>query len=188
MSTTTKAITAENLFAMGDIGRCELIHGELVMMSPAGAEHGLIAMRFGSELRAFVEAHDLGVVFAAETGFRLADDLVCAPDAAFVRKERLSGGVPTEYFPGAPDLAVEVVSPGDRKRDVAEKVNRWLAHGTRAVWVAQPKKMTTTIHRTGQQPEVFNVNQTLTDEMTLPGFALPMTKVFRGIQPAKRTE
>lgn len=181
MTAVTKHITADELFAMGDIGRCELIHGELVMMSPAGAEHGVIAMRFGSELRTFVEANDLGAVFAAETGFRLAEDLVCAPDAAFVRKDRLAGGVPAEYFPGAPDLAVEVVSPGDRARDVAEKVNRWLAHGSRSVWVAHPRKVTVTVHRTGQSPQVFNVGQVLVEDQILPGFQLPLSKVFRGV-------
>ncbi len=181
MTATTKPITADELFAMGDIGRCELIHGELVMMSPAGAEHGVVALRFGRELSTFVEAHDLGAVFAAETGFQLAEDLVCGADAAFVRKERLAGGLPSGYFPGAPDLAVEVVSPNDRMREVAEKVNRWLAHGTRSVWVAQPKKLTTTLHRTGEAPQVFGVNQSLTDDRVLPGIQLPLSKVFRGV-------
>src|SRR6476660_5699990 len=94
-----KLVTAEELLRMGDIGRCELIYGELVMMSPAGAEHGVVAIRLGSYVRDFVEQNDLGVVFAAETGFRLASDpdLVRAPDVGFVRKERIVGGVPKGY-------------------------------------------------------------------------------------------
>src|SRR5215207_5016521 len=97
----TKLISAEELLSMGDIGRCELIYGELVMMSPAGAEHGVVAVRIGSFVRDFVEAQGLGLVFAAETGFKLETDpdLVRAPDASFVRKARLSGGVPKGYFP-----------------------------------------------------------------------------------------
>jgi Uma2 family endonuclease len=181
MTATTKPITADELFAMGDIGRCELIHGELVMMSPAGAEHGVVAMRFGRELSTFVESHDLGAVFAAETGFRLESDLVCAPDAAFVRKDRLAGGVPSEYFPGAPDLAVEVISPGDRVREVAEKVNRWLAYGSRSVWVAHPRKTTVTVHRTGAPPKVFSLHEMLVDDAVLPGFQLALSKIFRGV-------
>src|SRR5689334_13924183 len=130
MSTITKPITADELFAMGDIGRCELLYGELVMMSPAGAEHGVIAGRFCRYLAEHVEEARLGAVFASETGFKLAEDLVRAADAAFVARSRLATGIPKGFFPGAPDLAVEVVSPEDRKREVADKINTWLAHGT----------------------------------------------------------
>ncbi|MGA2584678.1 MAG: Uma2 family endonuclease, partial [Tepidisphaeraceae bacterium] len=79
---STNLVTAEELLKMGDIGRCELIYGELVMMSPAGMEHGAVAMRLGRILDEFVEANDLGEVFAAETGFKVESnpDLVRAPD------------------------------------------------------------------------------------------------------------
>src|SRR3954462_13130997 len=103
MSTvTSKSMTAEELLARGDIGRCELIYGELVMMSPAGAEHGVVAMRFGRYLGQFVEDHDLGVVLAAETGFTIErnPDLVRAPDASFIQKSRLKGGITRAYFEG----------------------------------------------------------------------------------------
>lgn len=97
MSTTTqKLITADGLLAMGNIGRCELVYGQLVMMSPAGAEHGVVAGRIFRAVSNFVEVDDLGVVFAAETGFKLeADpDLVRAPDVSFVRKQRSAGAIP----------------------------------------------------------------------------------------------
>jgi Uma2 family endonuclease len=176
----SKLITADELLRMGDIGRCELIYGELIMMSPAGAEHGVVAIRLGSYIRDFVEQQALGIVFAAETGFKLASDpdLVRAPDVGFVRKERIIGGVPKGYFPGAPDLAIEVVSPDDTKREVAEKVNTWLAHGAFSVWVADPNPMTIAIHRTGQKPQIFGLNDTLADEQVLPGFKLALRKVF----------
>jgi len=135
-----KLITADELLAMGDIGRCELIYGEIVMMSPAGLEHGVVALRIGSYLLSHVEANDLGVCLAAETGYRVQSnpDLVRAPDASFIRKERVKGKLTKKFFSGVPDLAVEVVSPEDTKREVAEKVNMWLAHGTQTVWVADP--------------------------------------------------
>src|SRR5438045_6984329 len=99
-TTTTKPVSAEELFAMGDIGRCELSYGELIMMSPAGAEHGVVAMRFGRYLSAHVEDNHLGVCFAAETGFKVASDpdLVRAADASFVRKERVVGAVSSNFF------------------------------------------------------------------------------------------
>src|SRR4051812_2747566 len=127
--TEAKLVTADELLAMGDIGRCELIYGELVMMSPAGLEHGVVAMRFGRYLSTFVEDNGLGVCPAAETGYKVASnpDLIRAPDASFIRKERLNHPLTPKFFEGVPDLAVEVVSPEDAKREVAEKVNMWLA-------------------------------------------------------------
>jgi Uma2 family endonuclease len=182
MTTDTKLITADQLLAMGDIGRCELIYGELVMMSPAAPEHGVVALRIGRLVGNFVDEHDLGLVFAAETGFLIQSDpdLVRAPDASFVRMERVAGGLPKRgYFEGVPDLAVEVVSPDDTKREVAEKVNMWLANGTTSCWVADPKKLTITIHRTGQEPIRLTEGDQLIDEPTLPGFVLPVSQVFR---------
>src|SRR4051812_14498173 len=114
MTTTTKQITADELAAMGDIGRCELIYGELVMMSPASPEHGVVAARIGRLIGNYVEERDLGVVFAAETGFKIESgpDLVRAADVSFVRNERVVSGLPKRgYFDGVPDLAVEVISP-----------------------------------------------------------------------------
>jgi Uma2 family endonuclease len=177
----TQLITAEDLLAMGDIGRCELIYGELLMMSPAGAEHGLVAMRFGSYLQAFVDEQGRGVVFAAETGFIIErnPDLVRAPDASFVGASRLPVSLPRGYFEGVPDLAVEVVSPDDTKREVAEKVNMWLAHGTEVVWVAYPQQMTVEIHRVGKPPQRLTAADEIRNEPLLPGFVLPLSKVFK---------
>lgn len=181
MTTTTKPITAEELLAMGDIGRCELIYGEIHMMSPSGAAHGVVAMRFARYLGQHVEDNDLGLVFGAETGFRVESDpdLVRAPDAAFVRKERVGGEVTRKFWPGVPDLAVEVLSPEDTKRAVAEKINMWLAHGTAVVWQADPTRRMLTIHRTGQPAEVLSMADTLKGEPLLPGFELPLEKIFR---------
>ena len=174
-------MTADELLAMGDIGRCELIYGELVMMSPAGAEHGIVALRFGSFLREFVDPKALGYVFAAETGFMVSrnPDLLRAADASFVRKARLPGAIPSGFIEGVPDLAVEVVSPGDTRREVAEKVDMWLANGTGVVWVADPKSQTVVIRRVGATPVTLTIGDEIRDEAMLPGFVLPLTKVFK---------
>ena len=182
MSTpATKLVTADELLAMGDIGRCELIYGELVMMSPAGAEHGMVAARFVRYLAEFVEQRDLGAVFSSETGFTIErnPDLVRAPDASFVSRDRIGASIPRGYFHGVPDLAVEVVSPDDRRREVAEKVNTWLAHGTRLVWVADPRPATVVVHRVGREPVTLRAPDEIRDEALLPGFVLPLSKVFR---------
>jgi Uma2 family endonuclease len=176
-----KLVTADELLKMGDIGRCELIYGELVMMSPAGFSHGEIAMRLGMFLAQFVEAHDLGVVLAAETGFLIEKnpDLVRAPDASFVRKDRVPTTHWRKFFPGVPDLAVEVISPEDTKREIAEKVNMWLAHGTVSCWVADPTTMTIVIHRTGREPLQLELRDEIADEPALTGFVLPISKIFK---------
>src|SRR5271170_6374515 len=179
-ATSTKQITADQLLKMGDIGRCELIYGELVMMSPAGMEHGFVASRICRYLAEFVEANGLGMVFAAETGFKVEShpDLVRAPDVSFIRNDRLPAKLLKGFFNGAPDLAVEVLSPDDTKHEVANKVNMWLAHGTVSVWVAEPDSMTLVIHRTGQKPICLAMDDRLHNEPTLPGFVIPLTKVF----------
>jgi Uma2 family endonuclease len=181
MSTVaSKLVTADELLAMGDIGRCELIYGELVMMSPAGAEHGVVAGRIFRFVATFVEEQELGLTFAAETGFKIDEDpdLVRAPDVSFVRQSRISGSLPKGFFPGAPDLAVEVVSPDDSRRAVGEKVSSWLAHGTTSVWVADPAKMTIAVHHTGEKPLTFSLEQVLTDDRVLSGFQMSLKRVF----------
>ena len=176
----TKRITAEELIEMGDIGRCELIYGDLIMMSPAGFGHGEIALRIGRLLGNFVEEHDLGVVLAAETGYLVETDpdLVRAPDASFVRKDRLPKAAWNKFFPGVPDLAVEVLSPDDSRRQVAEKVNMWLAHGTVCVWVVDPGVKTIVVNHTGREPLPLTRADELSNEPLLPGFVLKVSKVF----------
>jgi Uma2 family endonuclease len=179
--TSTKPITADELLKMGDIGRCELIYGELVLMSPAGFGHGEIALRIGRLIGNFVDENDLGVTLGAETGYVVATDpdLVRAPDVSFVKNSRVPRKPWNKFFPGAPDLAVEVVSADDTKREVSEKANLWLAHGAMSVWIADPASMTITTHRTGKKPIRLGIHDQLRDEPALPGFTLSIAKVFK---------
>jgi len=119
----TPPVTANDLFEMPDDGnRYELVKGELRMAPPPGSEHGKITMNLAAPLHQHVKSHTLGVVYAAETGFRLESDpdTVRAPDIAFVRAERVKAI--TGYLSGSPDLVVETLSPTDRIHDVEEKV------------------------------------------------------------------
>jgi Uma2 family endonuclease len=150
------------------------------MMSPAGAPHGVVAARLAQFLGQFVDAHDLGLVFGAETGFTIErdPDTVRAPDASFVRKERVTGGLKRGFFEGVPDMAAEVLSPEDSKREVAEKVNMWLANGCKSCWIADPQRKTVVVQYPDGRRTMFQEADTLVDD-TLPGFTLPLAKVFR---------
>lgn len=179
-ATVTKPITAEELLKMGDIGRCELVRGEIVHMTPAGFEHGGYAGEFGFRVKMYVDKRKLGKVLAAETGFVLSrnPDTVRAPDVAFVRKGRVPRGRLRGFFEGAPDLAIEVLLPDDRMTEVNTKVNEWLAAGTRSVWVVDPLNQTVTIYRKDGQILRYSAADTIRDEPTLPGFTLKLQEIF----------
>jgi Uma2 family endonuclease len=181
MSVATHLTGAEELLAMPDDGyRYELIQGELRRTPPAGGPHGNAAMEIGSRLAEYVRAEKLGVVFAAETGFRLTSnpDTVRAPDAAFVSRERIERiGIPKGYWPGAPDLAVEVVSPGDTFTEVAEKVIDWLTAGTKMVLVLNPEKRTVSVYR-GAIATLLLDRDTLSGEDVAPGWSVAVRDLF----------
>jgi len=161
--------------------RYELVEGNLREMAPAGHQHGRIAINVSTPLAQHVKANNLGVVYAAETGFKLASnpDTVRAPDVAFVRRERLeSVGDSEGFWPGAPDLAVEVVSPGDRYTDVEEKVFDWLDAGARLVIVANPRKRLVTVYRSLTDVVVLTEADVLDGGDVVPGFAMPVKDIF----------
>jgi Uma2 family endonuclease len=180
MVTIERAMTAEQLLQTPGLGRCELLHGELVMMSPAGEEHGSITARVTIRLGAFVLERRLGRVFGAETGFVIGrnPDTVRAPDVAFVRAERLSPTPGKGFFQGPPDLAVEVVSPNDRASEVLAKVYDWLDAGCRAVWLVDPETRTVTVYRSRSEIRVLATADPLSGEDVVPGFGIPVAEVF----------
>jgi Uma2 family endonuclease len=180
MDATEPITTAEQLFQAPELGPCELLRGELIMMSPAGSKHGMITLRIGRLLSDHVEPRGLGVVLGAETGFRVATnpDTVLAPDAAFIRKERIGDNLPDGYFPGAPDLAVEVLSPNDRYSEVLTKVQNWLKAGCASVWVVDPKTQAVMIYRADQTGAILAASDTLTGGELLPGFSTPVAGIF----------
>ncbi len=184
MSATVQTMTADELFMMPEDGfRYDLVKGELRKMSPAGSEHGAIIARLTIALGHFIEANDLGAVFGAETGFKLASnpDTVLAPDLAFVCNERIPPtGIPVAYWPGAPDLAVEVVSPGNTRREMDEKISEYLAAGVRLIWIVTPKQRTVTVHRPGQEAQTLAESDVLDGQDVVPGFQYSIAKLFAG--------
>lgn len=150
-------------------------------MTPAGFSHGAIVMRLGAPLAQHVSRHRLGVVCGAETGFvlRRMPDTVLAPDLAFVRLDRIpASGEPVAFWDGAPDLAVEVVSPSDTRLQVAEKVTAWLGAGARLVWVVHPRQRSVAIHVSDGPPRRLTTSDTLDGAPLLPDFRLPVADIF----------
>ena len=175
-------ITAEELFKMGDLGRCELVKGEVVQMSPAGHAHGKIAMRIGSLLCSYIDQNELGVVYASETGFITSrnPDTVRAPDAMFVSKGRLSEISETDSFlPIAPDLAVEVISPSDTWIEVEAKLDEYFRAGVKLIWVLEPKTKKAYVYRSPAEVRILGESETLDGEDIVPGFEISVSELFR---------
>jgi Uma2 family endonuclease len=175
-------ITADDLLHMPDDGfRYELINGELHQMAPAGFEHGSVTMSVGGSLHQYVRTHRMGTVTTAETGFRLASDpdTVRAPDTAFIKRERVeAAGDVKGYWPGAPDLVVEVISPNDLYTEVEEKVADWLQAGTRMVIVVNPRRRSVKVHRSANEVQVLGENDVLDGTDVVPGWTLPVRDIF----------
>ncbi len=181
MSTTTP-ITADLLLKMPDDGsRYELVAGEVRKMVPASWEHGAVGSNLHSFLGPYVREHQLGQVLIAEPGFLIArdPDTVRVPDVAFIHKDHLPATLPKETFwPGAPDLAVEVVSPGDRHGEVDDKVRMWLDAGTAMVWVINPKWRNVTVYRSPTEIRTLTENDSLDGEDIVPGFRCAVGELF----------
>jgi Uma2 family endonuclease len=181
---TTSLVTAADLLELptGMGKRYELVLGELRVMSPSGWRHGSVISNIDALLSSFVRQRDLGIVFGAETGFRLTrdPDTVRAPDVAFIAKRRLPEPMPHEAFwPGAPDLAVEVLSPGDRTGEVNEKIEAWLEAGTVAVWIVDPKLRTVTVYQRNVNAKIYSAGETLIGDHVVQGFSCSVDSLFQ---------
>jgi len=166
-----------------DIPDCyELVDGELIMMmSPAGWLHGHLVSKIGAVIGAYVEDKKLGMAFGEQTGFILTrnPDTVRAPDAAFVREERIPRERSlTDYFPGGPDLAVEVLSPSNRASTMKRKIAQYFAAGTRLIWVVDPKAKMITVHAPAREPVTLREGDALDGEDVLPGFRYSIAQLF----------
>ena len=174
--TVTTFMTADELQRLPDDGwRYELVQGELRKMSPSGARHSRVAAQIIGSLIAYLKDHPIGAVFASEGGFRISrsPDTVRAPDAAFVRSERVVDTV--GFFEGPPDVAFEVTSPGDTYSEIEEKTLDWLRAGVLAVVIVDPRTSTVRVHRASG---ATNVAEAVELEEILPGWRLPLSEVF----------
>jgi len=159
--------------------RLELVHGNLIIMSPSGYESDEVAAEVIAQLRNWVRPRRLGRVTASSAGFRLPNPEhdVRAPDASFVSSERLRRS-PRAYADLAPDLMVEVKSPSDRVEDLEAKINQFLSLGTRVGILLNPENQTATVYRPGQATVVLTNDDLLTVEDLLPGWEVPVADLW----------
>jgi Uma2 family endonuclease len=179
-STTTQLLTADDLFDLPADRRCELVKGELIDMPPPGFKHGTVINEIAFLLNVYVRKLKLGRVLGAETGFRLCrdPDTVRGIDIAFVRANRIPEQENFRHFEGAPDLAVEVLSPSDTVTALEDKIADLLSAGAIMVWVVNPMRKTVVIHRQGQQPRVLESTDSIDGGEVLPGFTESVESFF----------
>jgi Uma2 family endonuclease len=177
----TKPVTAEEFLrvAHGD-QMLELVRGEVIEVTGASFESSQIGVWIASLLATYVRPRGLGTLLGADGGFVLArrPDTVRIPDAGFVSQERTRHAHPHRFFPGAPDLAVEVLSPSDRPTEAHEKCLEYLAAGAKLVWLVFPETRRIHVYRSPEGIEVLTEEDMLTAEPVIPGFSCPVAEVF----------
>lgn len=164
----------------------ELIRGELYPIMPAGTLHGIVTHRLSRLVGNFVDENDLGEITAAETGFRLANDSTIGADIGFIGNEKLKDfGIPDSFFPTAPDLAVEVISPSNTSEEISTKVEDYLSSGSKLVWVVYPKRKVIVVYRQNNTVSFLHEEESLEGEDVLPKFTLPLKKIFKNLTEKK---
>jgi Uma2 family endonuclease len=179
--TVPSSLTAEELLHLSlPDKQTELVRGTLVVREPPGYQHGVIAMKIARLIANHVHDHSLGIVVAAETGFKLfsSPDTVRAPDAGFISQGRAPAPAPLGYPALAPDLVVEVVSPSDRAGEVQAKVSDWLTAGSCLVWVIDPDRRRAIVYREDGSVDLLANQDALSGEDVLPGFSCALADVW----------
>ena len=181
MPASERLVTAEEFARIpNDDYHYELVEGRVVRVSPPGSRHGVLIAHIAMLLGQHAEANHLGAVIAVG-GFKIATnpDTVREPDIAFVDRSRIAkSGVPDGYWPGPPDLAVEIKSPGDRPSEIRAKVDDYLARGVRLVWIVDPKTQTVTAHVPHVSAVTLSVDDVLDAGDVVPGFTCPVRRIF----------
>jgi Uma2 family endonuclease len=160
-----------------DQHRHELIKGELLTLNPPKSLHGRVVANLTIILGLHVRANQLGIVYT-ESGYHLErdPDTVLGPDASFVSKER-DDQAEDRYYEGPPDLAIEVLSPSDRKGYIERKLSIYLERGTRSVWLVNPRRRTVEVVSSLDHRRTFHETDELIDD-TVPGFRVKVSEIF----------
>ena len=175
-----KKITAEELYRMPLEGSCELVEGELTPMSPANWHHGYFVIAIGGALLAFVRERGLGKVVGGEVGLitKRGPDSVRGIDVGFISNERLAQVQSESYLDVAPELVAEVVSPGNTRQEMREKIEEYFGVGGQRVWIVEPKRKRALVYRDASHFDEIGPGGVLRGEGVLEGFALLLDELF----------
>ena len=182
MATKTDLLSLEGYAALDepeDEYVTELVRGMVVREPRPGSPHARTQFRLAYHLTDWVRAHGEGEIYG-ESGFILSEDpgTVRGPDVAVVLRSHSWEGEPGQWIRGAPELAVEVLSPSDTSSGIQQKVLEYLEFGAQLVWIVDPAARTVTVYRPDGSAMLLREEQTLTGEDVLPGFSLELTDLF----------
>lgn len=178
----SKALTDEQFMALPeDDNLYEYVNGELIVVANSGVEHGYLALTLGYFLTGFVRSHRLGVTCDSSTAFKMKTGNKRSPDLAFIAKERLQGlkRLPKGFFEGAPDLAVEIISPNNTFAEIHNKLVEYFDNGTRLVWVILPDEECVLVYHQPKPSKLLQVEDNLDGEAVITGFQLPLMELFQ---------
>jgi len=176
-----KIWTDEAFMALPDDGsRYEIVNGVLVNMGNSGIEHGYIASILNILVGGYVLSHKLGIICDSSTAFKMKAGNKRAPDLSFVSKTRLQGikRLPKGFFEGAPDLAVEVISPSNTFEELHDKIVEYFENGCRLVWVIHPDEQSVMVYYHPRPDRLLKITDILDGEEVIPGFTLPVADLF----------
>lgn len=182
--TARRGWTEEELQALPDDGYIhEVVNGELVMSPKNNFFHERIGMRLSTALNSFANQHRLGAVLGSSAGFWMHNRNCRAPDISFIPRQRLEslGFKPTSrtFFPGAPDLAVEILSPSNTRTEMDERLKDFSASGTQIAWIIHPEEECAEVCQSPTQRKLLGAGAELDGEHLLPGFRYPIMDLFR---------
>jgi Uma2 family endonuclease len=149
-------------------------------MSPVHEDHGSVCVEITLLIGAFVRRRKLGKVYDSSTGFRLSADVLLSPDVSFVSEARLKTIkiAPDKFLVGAPDLAVEVLSPSDRMTQINRKLELYFEHGARLAWLVNLRKQQIHIYTADSIEALTDLDDVLTGGAVLPGFKCKLRRIF----------
>jgi len=172
--------TDNELMSLPKDGRkYELIDGDL-LMSPVGMTHSDVCINLSTLSNNFVCRKRLGKVFDSSIGYRLSRTVLLSPDVSFVSKVRLTEIMvaPEKFLYGAPDLAVEVLSPSDTLKIIEDKLDKYFEHGTRLAWILDYKRKSVSVHTLDGITRLTKPGEWLTGGEVLPGFKCRLRQIF----------
>jgi len=157
----------------------DLIDGEVIEIMPTGVEHGMMEHRLSRRLGNWADDSHMGRVLVGEVGVQLGPHTVRGVDIAFLSNASLAKiKHPHKYLPFGPDLAVEIVSPGNTANEIASKVDLYLRAGTRLVWIVYPELQRIDIYEAGGRFKSVKVGDMLDGGDVLPGLQIPVSDLF----------